>query len=226
MEELNKPHVLYALPRSRSTAILQSSKKDKKLFEPFSPIIAFKLGDNSHIYKNWYDPITIDKWELIKDSLNDTDSISKILGSHLNFPLAKKWFNDIQTNYSSEIFVVDRNLYDVCWSFLIALQIGWFKQTERTKKSLDIKEEYFNQLIIHIKSFIQYMPFNAKIISWEKLPEEHFSKLLNVKIKDQNTLNRRKDMVNYNYVDQQIRNIVEVYNPQIDEKLSSLQWAV
>lgn len=210
MEELDKPHVIYTLPRSRSTAILEASKKENKLNEPFNPSLALRMDSSDTIKK-----------------MNDPDSATKFLAKHLeNDEVFQQWFKRIDEKKSHKIFVIDRNLEEICWSYIIAVKFGWTKSTEKEElnnRNVTIGEIIFDNLENHIQKFLQYMPINAQILTWENLPEEYFDKSKITFSQKQNTKNRILKINNIQYCTDIIGSLVEKYHPMIKEKTFNMK---
>lgn len=239
MEE--KPQIVYCMPRTRSTAILFASKKEIKLNEPFSfPVLSpsefakRNSGNISEVMKNslkreflnlnWQKDVNFEAWDNIKKDLNNPKSISKFLGiSITEFDLAKNWFLGAQINKTHNIFVVYRDLEEICWSYVIANRFGFFKENEVYDRDKTVPELAFCALEQNIKEFLNNMPINANLISWENLPSTNFDKSKTT-VQEQYSSSKKSLLKNIEYCSNKIDGILEKYQPQIESKVLSLPW--
>lgn len=231
---MEKPHLIYALPRTKSSAILAASKKEVKYFEPFSYNSIFQknwsfsndiLG--SEYWKRLIDP---NRWNLMRDKISGSNAAVKILGFNVEvFTQGHQWYYDALSRETHEVFVVYRDLEEICWSYLIAMRMGFFKkQMEESllkNETYVITENVFVALELHIKSFLRHLPKkNSKLISWERLPQNDFDKNL-VKIQEQNSSNYINLISNFDFCKIRIEELKELYQPIIDKNVLTLPWA-
>jgi len=194
-----KPVIIYSLPRARSTAVLNSCKRDVKLDEPFA------------VYKPF-------EWEALKAQLNDPNTASKFFGIHLShFPPARSWFEAAQDTH--DIFVVKRDTREVCYSFVLACVFGWNKKTELPPRQVDVDFGILAHLTHEMDNFVRFFPRNATIIEYSDLPASHFDATLNT-LDNQNSLQRLSCINNLEQVDRAIDRILELHGDLIDEKYS------
>lgn len=237
----SKPLLLYCMPRSRSTAILQSCKKNIKLFEPFNPLILFGV-DYSNVedinirnkmyleahkkYRNlssWYESgVPEHKWDKLFLSLSGADTVSKIISNSLyQWMKARLWFRDVEKTQSHNIIVIWRKISDVIISNILADNFGYFKNIEVSPFMFTVQEESIYAYRQQVEYFLQFMPKQAYMVSFEDLPAEYFNKNL-VTISDQKSSNKLRYIKNLDFVLEQIDCIEKTYKPLVEESLDRL----
>lgn len=228
MEKVKKPHLIYTLPRAKSTAILQASKKKINLNEPFSYEFLFGHINYQDIFFDNYWEVTIQekKWNLIKSSMNNPDSVVKVLGFDVeNLSQGKKWLEDALKKQTHEVFVVHRDLKEVCWSYLLATRRGFFHNDNASNKPFSLKLIDLVFLEKHIKDYLRHLPQkNAKLISWDRLPKKYFDKS-RVRITEQFSSKHLHLIENFDFCKNKIEEFKEIYQPIIDKRVLTLPWA-
>lgn len=226
MEE--KPQLIYAFPRSRSTAILQASNK---LIHVNEPCNKFNLVKNFNL--KGIDPfvdkivVTDEMWETIKNNINNKDVACKFLPWHFNspYPKAIDWFKEVQNNQTFDVYVVYRNIEEICWSFCVARKFGWYEKSEvKELFYVTVEEQIFLAIERQLEIFLNNFPKYGQVISWENLPQNHFDKS-KVKNKEQFSKEKIKYINNIDFCREKINNIMEKYNVILEEKFSTLKWA-
>jgi hypothetical protein len=215
MVNCEKPFLIYALPRSRSTAILQASKKPIIIYEPFNP----NIRNSSEV--SWYE---------LKNQLNNKDASIKILCSHFKkFHKAKIWYDHVQREKRFKIFVVQRDIREICHSYMIAPFVGFEKQYESREKDLkgkieiQINEIEFEDLLTTtFQSFLDFFPEYGTVINWKNLPEDFFDKT-KVNIQEQFSQTKLDLVKNLDSCLLIVEKIVKQFEPLIDDKLCKLR---
>jgi len=143
VEEIEKPHLIYGMARSRSTAILEASNKQIKLNEPFNPN-NFKLSENLFL-------IDDNDWIQIENKMQKPNTATKILPIQLNMVKASnQWYEKAQIEDKFEIFVVHRNLEEICWSYAMVPILGWYSRKDKkqnsTIKPTEITQDIFDAI--------------------------------------------------------------------------------
>ena len=141
--------------------------------------------------------------------------------------IASNWFKEIQSKQTHKIYVVYRNIEDICWSHTLSTKFGWKIEEQEAKnvQFADIEENNFKGIENHIKSFINFFPNSATKLSWERLPELFFDKNL-VKMREQFSQQTNKDKItNIEYCIDRIDQICKKYEEIYEEKFLTLPWA-
>lgn len=246
ISKYEKPEILYAMVRTRSTAILQASKK-RQITEPFGrgrwiaekyitqdEILSVSesdknISDEEELQKmtldfEWQKKIPLEAWQKLQKLMDDKNTITKILALQLSeFDLAKRWFYDIQNKDSHNIFVVYRNLEEICWSYIIAVHNGFYKHTELNLDKFTVHKCTLNILETQILQFLHHLPKNAMLLSWENLPEKYFDKS-RVILSEQFSKNKINKIQNYDMCKYSIDKLIEKYQPRIESEVLSLPW--
>lgn len=227
---MERPQLIYALPRSRGTAILQASKKLRKFPEPNNPHNLY-LNKRFTFFvnnPNWKNELpVIKKWNLLTKEMSYRNAAVKILPAHFNeFPLSIEWYNRIQEEETHDVYVVHRDLKELCYSFILAGIFGWFKHEEKQfDGEVEVTGMAVDGLSMHFDSYLKYFPKNAKLISWESLPNTLFDKN-NVIMEEQYSIKNFERIKNKDYCIGSIEDILRKYKPLIEEKTSSLEWVL
>lgn len=219
-----KPVIIYSMPRSRSTAIMHSCKRSRCLFEPFDFFTLFgDTGRNSYdLYPHYSNSVPDKKWESIKTSMEDPNSVTKFFGISLySYYPARKWFVEVDNAESHDIFVAVRDRREQAFSYLLACKFGWFKDKSVEPFEFTVDNRMLFNLARMQDAFLRFFPKNAKLIDFDNLPETHFDKSLN-KLKNQDSLNNISYIKNIDHCEEQIASIIKCYDSEWRSKLSSI----
>lgn len=221
MEEVENPHILYSLPRSQSTVILEASKKTLKLNEPFSKNSIKLINTEERARINELDC----RWKEIEYKINEPTTIVKFLPRQLMWiSSAKEWFYNAKNTHSHTIFVTVRDLSEMCWSTILAAIYGWNTTHEnyvnQTEKHV-VPQDAFVAIEEHISCFIEHFPENAILVSLDNLPSKYFD-ANKITMEKQNTMNKLDRIINYEYCDNHIKELVQIYQPTLNHKISTL----
>lgn len=222
-----KPVIIYSLPRTRSTAILQACVRPIKLHEPFDHFTLYGADTNNawNFYPRYANKSEQLVWPYIKDQLNDPRAVSKFFGnSLLTFPPARSWFEEADRNETHDIFVAVRDRRETAWSYLLAHKFGWVKGSESESKEVEIEPRFFFFLAYTFDNFLRFFPKNATLIEYETLPASHFDKSL-IEIQDQESAKKRPLIKNREFCEEQIDSIIQCYDREWQSKVASLTVA-
>lgn len=239
--DFSKPLLLYSMPRSRSTAILESCKKQNKIFEPFNPLTLFGVDYNHILDKNlrniqyleahkkfrnlstWYESnVRPEQWSKLFESLSGSNTVSKIISNSLyQWMSARMWFKKVEVNGTHNIFVIWRDIKDIILSIILADKYGYFKNVEVDPYPFTVKEESIYAYRQQVEYYVQFMPSSGYIITFEDLPQEYFNKSTIV-ISDQESNKKLEYIENLDFVLEQVDCIDRIYKPLIEEKLGKL----
>ena len=224
-----KPIILYALPRSRSTAVLYSCKNKIKLNEPFglTHIHENKTGHDSWIYRSELNTnfINSGQWDTIVDKMNCNDTVTKVLSTDLyNFPPSRTWFENSIENQTHEIFIIEReDREESLISYIIAGHFGWNKSTQVDSYKFTQNIDILPQLNNLVDSYLRFYPKKGKVITFNNLPESHFDKKLNLNyIKNQESISKYGYFENIDEFRIHIKYILDLYKDEWDSKIRNL----
>ncbi len=222
-----KPLILYSMPRTRSTAMLQACKHPQKLHEPFDNLTLFPEGrfDIWQLGKNWQRVVPPSRWDAIKFQMNQPGTVSKFFGHSLYYlDSANDWFQEVQDQGTHEIFVIVRDFKEVAWSYFLAFYFGWDSRMQYTPDSVTVHTKCIEMFDFIVQCFIEFLPRNARLISWEHLPGEYFDKST-VQISDQKT-NTKLDLVaNRDWCEEHIERLQQKYHPVLQDRVYNMPWA-
>ncbi len=223
-----KPHLLYSIARSRSTAILHASKKPRKIYEPFNHNMLVPNYEFVMAYDNsWQSQVTHEKWKHIQGWMDYRECCTKFI-SHSVYHLewANDWWTQLQSQNKHEIFVVHRDFDEICWSFVLATKFGFFKSEEQPGDfGVKIDKMAFYVLGVHFRTFLRCFPSRGKIISWNHLPSEHFDKTL-VQLEEQESRETKTHrIINYDECMEGIAKVKQKYHTEWQDKFANLSWA-
>lgn len=215
------------MPRTCSTAILYSSKKSKKLHEPFS----YRIVLNGYLYNlgaetNWHESWSLNEWEQLKLSMADPDTCTKFFGSQIHLlPWSHDWWEQVQSSTDYEVFVVYRDIRKILHSYILAPHFGHFVEENREPADkVFISEGTFSSFIRDVKTFLHYLPRNGRLISWEHLPDQYFDRTKN-HIIEQHSETKLNRIENYDYCMRRVDNLVQELQKPYQERLFALPWA-
>jgi hypothetical protein len=239
-----KPVIIYSMPRTRSSAVLESCLRNTRIFEPFNPEILFgtpsfpdEIFENSvqlnrsvkirldHAYPQYAINLEPEYLNHMFSQLNAEDTACKIISDSLgDFLPARHWFMNADLNNTHDIFVLVRDLREQMLSFLLAMNFGYFKSTEIQPSPVVIHSSAIFQLRRTLDAFLRFFPTNAKLITFESLPDSHFdrSKIL---IKNQNSLYNLSQISNLEYCEMQIACLLEYYMDEWNSKILNIPYA-
>jgi hypothetical protein len=222
-----KPIILYALPRSRSTAVLYSCKSKIKLNEPFglTHIHENKTQSDSWLYRSELNTnfINSGQWDNIIDTMNCNDTVTKVLSSDLyNFPPSRTWFENSIENQTHEVFIVEReDREESLISYIIAGYFGWHKSTQVDPYKFTAKINILPQLNSLVDSYLRFYPKRGRIITFNNLPENHFDKKLN-HTENQESVSKYEYFENIDEFRIHIKYILDLYKDEWDSKIRNL----
>ena len=238
-----KPVIIYTFPRSKSTATLEACLRDNKFNEPFSEYRLFnidyskanvsrevkeKMYSDSHVkinnlYATYFDSLDKKSIDQLLTNLNDQNSVSKIFGFHLtHFLPGRKWFSEADKNNTHDIFVLIRDLREQMLSYLLAPKFGYFINASIPPYETIINDSDFYSLRTNIDSFLRFFPTNAKLISFENLPDSHFNKT-NIKLGIQNSLDNLKYIKNLNECEDHISKLISYFKDEWEDKVNRIK---
>lgn len=214
---MQKPIIIYSLARSKSTATLQASRRDNLMNEPFDAWAAIDNYVELVTRKKPASRTDLDNlllssvnWNELQQQMQHSSAAIKFFGTSLHhyYP-AQKWFNDVLKNNTHEVFVLLRNLEDLCWSLILASEFGFAKSSLRKPyRMFTVPNAFIENCSRNIDCFLDFYPKGKQIITFETLPTEFFdySKIVTTPQKSQD----KKFLVeNFNYVEDQIRKLLE-----------------
>ena len=225
-----KPVILYALPRTRSSPILYSCKREIKLFEPFGSrhIYREKSNDQAWNFRAELnnDFVSSGKWKDMITKMNSINTITKILCIDIfYFSPARKWFKDSVMNQTHDVFIIEReNREEILLSYIMAIMFGFHKNSEVESYEFTADDSILSHLHNIIDYYLRFYPKQGKIITFENLPESHFDKSLNTSSYaiDQNSSSKYKYIQNLDELRGHIKHILDYYKDEWDSKIRNL----
>ena len=225
-----KPVIIYALPRTRSTAVLYSCKRELKLFEPFAANGIHKEKQHDNV---WHiraelnnDFVRLGKWEDMVTKMNNINTVTKILCMDLfYFSPARKWFNDLVENQTHDVFIIEReNREEILLSYTLAAYFGWHKNSEIAPYEFTVDDSFLIPIHNIIDNYLRFYPKRGKIITFANLPDSHFDKSLNHSHRaiDQQSSSKYKYIKNLDEFRVHIKHILDYYKDEWDSKIINL----
>lgn len=206
-----KPILIYTLPRTRATAALYAARREKFFNEPFGQHAADEKGK---IANAW--------WHELFTELNDANSAVKIHSSNLSlFPHGRLWYHRVLSLDSHDIFIITRDFDELCWSYLLALNLGFTKiDALDVGQSVAVKEEHIKSLWWSIYSFLVHYPDGHKLITFDNLPESHFdiSKQPDW-LKPQDSMSKLDRIENFEFAKSKINELWNHFGPEWEAKV-------
>ena len=239
---MQKPVIIYSMPRTRSTAVLQSCVRRDKVFEPFNNLSLFDVRFNSEgrenqdvtndyidayrkiadTYASYANSLTEAKIQALFSRLNNPDTVSKIICNGLFYFLpARTWLESVSVNQTHDIFVLVRDLREQMLSFILSHKFGFFKETECEPFDVEIQSSDIRMLHTTIDNFLRFIPPSGRLISFDKLPSTHFD-YKNIVLEEQQSLSKLSYISNIDYCEFHIEQIIKYYKDEWDRKLSTL----
>lgn len=215
------------MPRTRSTPVLYSCKREVRLFEPFGITRLYKdktqeqaLNFRAELDTNF---VSSGKWQDMKSIMDDSKTVTKILCIDLQtFLPARQWFLKSVENRTHDVFIIEReNREETMISYIMALYFGFHKEVEVEPFEFIAVPETLQYIHNIIEQYIRFYPARGKIITFDNLPESHFDKNLNHK-KSQVSPNKHKYFKNLEEFRVHIKYILDYYKNDWDSKIKDL----
>lgn len=214
------------MPRTQSTVILESCKRTTKLSEPFDRWALFgRESTLDPFHPGRYNSISDEEWDKTFSVYNDADTAIKFFGSSLYFCLpARRWYQQVLTTQSHDIFVTVRDLPSQMMSLLISYHFGFSTAQEKPHelKPIEVQNFYFSWLTSSIDHFIRFFPSYGTLVNYDNMPSSHFDSSLSIS-KIQHTLDKSKYITNLDFCQEKINDIIQYYQKEYDEKIASLK---
>lgn len=193
-----KPMMIYTVPRTRSSALLEASRRSIQLREPFS----------RHL--------TVEQWPELHANLVNSDSCVKFFGSQLIYQdYVRTWFNNAVETDSHDIFILMRDFREVCYSYIVAFVYGWGKLNElgpAKAATLVPAATYANFTTLHFEfgAFFDSLPKNGKVITFESAPSSHFD-LSQISLENQHSLQKLERFSNRDFIERRVQRLYELF---------------
>ncbi len=217
------------MPRSGSTVALHAARFRTKIFEPFNPTELFGNTPGKFVNRNKYEFFKYANTyteEMLKehfDRLNSENCAIKILSnSFTDFYPGRDWFVETQEKNSHDIFVILRDLKEQMLSHMLASRFGYFHHQEISPYEFDIAESEVYDLVVHIDTFLRFLPKKARIIELGSFPEEYFD-VSNVRLMPQNSLDKLRYVKNLDKIERLIDDGIKWIKPYYDRALSKVE---
>jgi hypothetical protein len=221
-----KPMIIYAMPRTRSTVVLECSRRKHHLGEPFSPDVLFSKDALAAILlpSQYYSQISVDTWMELQNRMDNSDTATKLLPSDIYYlKHSWKWWKDINEFNTHDIFVLERDWMEVSLSLMIARMRGYNKKEELFKSPVPRIHTTHDMSILYdnFDKYLRYYPTVGTVITWEDLPTTHFDKS-QIHMQEQNSLEHLYLIENLEWVQDRIREMIEYFNDDWQEKRNKL----
>jgi hypothetical protein len=222
-----KPVIIYALPRSRSTAALHSCKREVKLHEPFGLNRLYKDNNSGHAWnfraKLNNNLVNSGQWSNLVTKMNSSNTVTKILSTDLyGFLPARQWFINSSENQTHDVFVIEReNREETILSYIMANYFGWHKTSEVEPYEFTVNDDMLQILHNTIDWYLRFYPKRGRIITYDSLPGSHFDKSLN-HTEDQKSSSKLKYFKNLEEYRGHIKYILDYYQYEWDSKIKNL----
>ncbi len=215
-----KPIAIYTMPRTKGTAALSAANRNLKLNEPIEIFELAKITNTNEF--NFFETRAVnqsnDSFHFLQKQMSHPDTASKFFGSGLQqFYPARKWFHEIDTANSHDLYVLIRNPIEVLWSFVIALHYGFNLSTETVAGDIQITDTDIYKADLMLDNFLRFYPKNGKLVTFDTLPIENFN-YASITMGKQHSINKKQFVVNKDYVDKNIELILNFYRQEWEDK--------
>jgi len=227
---VKRPVLIYAMPRSYSTVMLFSCKREIKINEPFDirrrnreVVKTNKNVKLENILDVPFDVLYKEDWSQLTNKLSNPDSVVKILAMSLMlyYPV-RNWYNNVANSNNFDIFVPNRSMYDIAWSTVLATEFGFRKEWESEPMEIDIPMITMKELALNFDAFLRFFPKNAVAIDLDNLPQSHFYDTSEREVRIQNSLEKKSLIKNFSECDQEIRFLVDLFADEWKSKFQSI----
>jgi hypothetical protein len=220
-----KPVLIYGMPRSKSTALLYSCKRENIIDEPFR-MKTFHRG-KPFVFRDYYkynSEIPPQKMNRILHSMSQPNSVTKYFGIHaFQFPQLRPWLEQAEQSRSHDMFIIERDREQMFLSYILAYYFGYLKTHEvPVIEDIVVQPDVFFILSLIIDCHIRYYPKRGKLVTLETMPESHFDINLNDKIESQMSHTRYQHITNIDECMSNIRSLIKFHGPEWDRKINQL----
>jgi hypothetical protein len=177
-----KPILIYSLPRTRGSAALKAAFRTKTYNEPFAihniPGVVNISVNNTWERQSQVNDLKVSAnidWDQLQCKLDDPDSATKIHATNLiDCYKARVWYKNVLNENSHDVFIIHRDLKEICISWLMAYYFGFNIWMCHDPYEIEIDERYFDIIRRYIDDFLRFYPTHATSITFDSLPETHF----------------------------------------------------
>lgn len=221
---MQRPLVIYSMPRTRSYAALEAARRTERLDEPFG---FWKLFPNhsSECYNlpSYFNSlISAEQWQSIERAMASPTAAVKLFGYHFyEVKAARAWWQQIQTANTHEIIVLERDRVEICYSMLMARITGYWRQNEREAIRVNVNDSDLLFLHRYIDCHIRWYPQVGRRVTWDRLPQELFDKS-QIQQEPQQNLQRLDLIANGDWVAERIIDLMSFFGDEWDRAESQL----
>ena len=216
--------LIYSMPRARSHVALEAAKRSIKLVEPigFRPMFKHHIRERYDLPAYFDGLITDEQWSSTRDAMDGADTATKLFGYHLfEVKRAGDWWQSAQDNDHHDIYVLERDRFELCMSLLLGLVIGFQLANERPAIPLSIDGRDLWIVYRYVEEHVRYLPSRGKLISWDDLPDDEFDKS-KVIMQGQRSMSRLDLIQNRHWCEQRVREILDRFKDEWDQKIARL----
>lgn len=209
-----KPVMIYTMPRTRSTAAMLACKRNIKVNEPFDHAKMphyNKADDTSYMYMlktltDYTPPASL------IEQMNHPNSVTKVFSHYIDRCYSGRiWFESAVNTH--ETFILLRDFRETVLSEILALNLGFTKQSEKEEKEFVVNNMRYYGVTSTVNSFLRYFPKNGKIVTYETLPDDLFDKS-QVQSQEQHSMKRLHLIQNLDEVEKNIDTIMSYYRQE------------
>jgi hypothetical protein len=202
------------MPRTKSTATMLACKRDIKVNEPFdhakSPHYN-KADDTSYMYMLK----TLTDYTLPNDmieQMNHPNSVTKVFGHYMDRCYSgRSWLESARETH--EVFILLRDFRETVLSEILALNLGFTKQSEKEEKEFIVNNIRYYGVTNTVSNFLRFFPKNGKIVTYETLPEDTFDRS-RVTLEEQHSMKKLHLIKNLDEVEKNIHIIMSYYRTE------------
>lgn len=146
------------------------------------------------------------------EQMNHPNSVTKVFAHYIDRCYAgQQWFNSARDTH--EIFILMRDFRETVLSEILALHLGFTKQTEKDEQEFVVSNLRYYGVTSTVSSFLRFFPKNGTLVTYETLPGELFDKS-QVQSEEQHSMNKLHLIKNLDEVEKNIDTIMSYYRTE------------
>lgn len=205
-----KPVMLYTLPRTRATVLLQSCRRAIVKDETFSEV-NLDLADATAVAKAFY-------------KVEDPNTVLKIHGPHIKrSDIIQSWYDKVLDTKIYDVFVVERtDRVNMFLSLFLADRFGYTKQEEIEPFNFAVTNSDMDHMETAIRDYLDCYPTYGQVISLDDYPTEYFDPLL-MHNDNQESFKKHSYIDNFDWAVDQIETVLESFSSEWQDKINTLR---
>jgi hypothetical protein len=224
---MTRPIALYAMPRSRGTAVLQACKRSNDLHEAWNPRKFMSNQAVPPLHQSIDHMVTQQQIDAVLCLINQPDTKVKIMGQQLaRLEAAQTWWDHSQSAMIHDIWILERDYAQSLHSWLLAEHLGYFLETQGHDRTIVATELHVSQVRLLLHNHVRFYPRHGIRITWDALPTHEFDKS-QIVMGEQHSLDRLQLIQNFDWWQDQIDSLLAEWRHRLDSCAQSLpRWQV